>query len=417
MAGNEVTVHGRVGAVHPSVALEHHDAALMDLATAYWLVDESRRWVFTAAQVAAVAGWRPHEVAARVRAAATARDVTTSCPSCGEGPALSSRSDLSKTRYGGNYPCQACQQRAADDAAARRREAEEEVRRRREQLAAYAAEKYALHDTDPPVLEETRLRSAVALLALLRRGDNDLVRTLPLEHWTDPFAPASLDAEALVRDLWLDKLLQVHPGSAPDAFGYTHDGEVGIYVMRASFTVTGEGPTGRRNAAALQHLRGLVRGVWPQSWTEDAAAFAGELLLAEALNYLDLQMREHGFDLKAGDRTRLAVGRALEQFSLGQVYNIIYRAARDSAAYYQRSSVPKQQAANSVVSRIDGSIDRTLAEGWDLKAYRRDFRLPWPVLCETLFVTALAISDTMSASPEAIATAIARKGDGGSGAG
>ncbi len=201
----------------------------------------------------------------------------------------------------------------------------------------------------------------------------------------------------------------MHPASPPDAFGYTPDGELGIFVEKTSFVVTGSGPTGPRNATALRALYAAIAEPWTEDWRAAAADLTSELLLADALDYLDLQMSEHGFELKVGERTRLAVARALEHFSLGSVYNIVNRAARNSAAYYQRSGVPKQQAANSVVSRVDGDTDRALAEKWDLKPYRRDWRLPMSVLLSTFFVTALSVGDVMAAKPEELAAAIAAK--------
>jgi hypothetical protein len=89
--------------------------------------------------------------------------------------------------------------------------------------------------------------------------------------------------------------------------------------------------------------------------------------------------------MKQGDGTRTALADALATFSLGQVFNFIYRAAKDSAAYYQRGGVNKMQAANSTIGRISTSADRARANGWDIKSFGMPWNLPFSAIAETFF--------------------------------
>lgn len=114
----------------------------------------------------------------------------------------------------------------------------------------------------------------------------------------------------------------------------------------------------------------------------------------ECLEYLELILRRHGFDFNPGDKTKQVIDRVLQSRSIGQVCNIIHRAAKDAAAFYMREHVSKQHAANTVVNRIASYHDRAAAEGWVIKPYRRDFDCPISALSEVLFYRVMKIGDS-----------------------
>lgn len=58
-----------------------------------------------------------------------------------------------------------------------------------------------------------------------------------------------------------------------------------------------------------------------------------------------------------------------------------------------RSNTPKAQAANSVVGGIERKFERYLANNWEIKAFRRDFRLPISIVSQVLFNTTLHTDD------------------------
>ncbi|MFJ5294455.1 hypothetical protein [Streptomyces sp. NPDC088348] len=115
----------------------------------------------------------------------------------------------------------------------------------------------------------------------------------------------------------------------------------------------------------------------PTPWDELALSYAGR--------YLDMKLSEHHLSMKQGDGTRAALSDALATFTLGQVFNFIYRATKDSAAYYQRGGVTKPQAANSTVGRISSAADRARANGWEIKSFGRPWNLPLSAMGEIFF--------------------------------
>ncbi|MCV5689033.1 hypothetical protein OFN32_33000, partial [Escherichia coli] len=75
------------------------------------------------------------------------------------------------------------------------------------------------------------------------------------------------------------------------------------------------------------------------------------------------------------------------------IYNLIWRAVKDSVAYYMRCSIGKYQAANSVVGNISKNMERALANGWEISPFRRNYKMPQSSISRLLFNTILGTDD------------------------
>ena len=217
------------------------------------------------------------------------------------------------------------------------RECEACVQERRESMEDAKQEWFAINDTDPLDIEQLTLAEAVTLLALIRPPTGEtLARTIPLDNWKSSFAPTD-DMTATFRD-----------------------------------------------------------GPWPEAWRSSWSEGWRELAVGECVAYLLLRLREHDLPFTAGEKTIAVMEDTLKTFSIGQAYNFIWRAARDAAAYMVRERVPAARAANSTVGNIQRAMERARAEGWDVKAYNRDWRLPVSAVSHTFFTVAMQVSDFMS---------------------
>jgi hypothetical protein len=84
---------------------------------------------------------------------------------------------------------------------------------------------------------------------------------------------------------------------------------------------------------------------------------------------------------------------SISRFTIGQAYNFIWRAARDAAAFYVRENTSKAHAVNIVPGSIQRAAERAVAEGWTVKAFRRDRRVPESHVSHVLFTMALKLPD------------------------
>ncbi|WP_261844564.1 hypothetical protein [Aliamphritea ceti] len=118
-----------------------------------------------------------------------------------------------------------------------------------------------------------------------------------------------------------------------------------------------------------------------------------EVQLFECLAFLKYKLTEHQLHFSPGDKTRLVMSQCLRYFSVAQTYNFIWRAVKDSAAYYMRGGIGKRQAANSVVGNICKNMDRALVNSWEVTPFKRNYKLPQSAISQLLFNTVLRTDD------------------------
>ena len=136
-------------------------------------------------------------------------------------------------------------------------------------------------------------------------------------------------------------------------------------------------------------------GFWlePESAADQALSLWKELALHECLETFEHQGQLHRLQPPAGEKTIVTFQALLEDLSVAQVYNIVWSAARNAAAYYQRGGVTKQQASNSMVGGCRTRADKAKVEGWEIKPYGRNYERPRSELSHVLHDAFLKIGN------------------------
>jgi SEC-C motif len=372
---------GEMGSVE--LELETTDPTLLALCRDYWATDDEGDYRFTVKELAQRHNVGVQVVAKTVTAASTARLRDRVCPSCELGEIVTSRQDLTQ-RQSWRFPTREC---------------DSCVQTQRELKELSKQERFSITDSDPLSIEQLTLADATTLMALLRSQTGEtFARTIPLAKWADPFAPTDDIAIEWVRRLFTNGLVLIHPDSAMDAFSWEDDDPARFYIDRVCYYVTGAGDTGERAIQAVDALTATFRdGPWPESWRSEWTEVWRELAVAECIAYLLLCLGEHNLPFKVGEKTVTVLKDMLETFSIGQAYMFIWRAARDAAAYMVRERVPAARAANSAVGNMQRGMERARAEGWQVKAFGRDRRLPVSAVSHTFFTVAMQVPDFMTA--------------------
>ncbi|WP_193076115.1 hypothetical protein [Pseudomonas sp. FME51] len=118
-----------------------------------------------------------------------------------------------------------------------------------------------------------------------------------------------------------------------------------------------------------------------------------EVQLFECLAFLKHTLCEHRLHFSPGEKTKLVISQCLRCFSVAQIYNFIWRAVKDSAAYYMRGGIGKLQAANSVVGNISKNMEKALANNWEVAPFKRNYRMPQSAISQLIFNTVLETDD------------------------
>lgn len=186
-----------------------------------------------------------------------------------------------------------------------------------------------------------------------------------------------------------------------DAFEWDDDScPTRFSLGRATYYLAGLGALPDRISQFHSDFEKIVScNTWPPRWAAALPDFWLEIAVAECSAYLIFQLELHGLEFSPGEQTEAVIRKGLEWFSIGQLFNFIWRAARDAAAYRSREKVSKSQAANSAVTRLRATIERAYAEGWTVQPYKRDSRLPVSTVSHLFFTGALRLSDPLMFNP------------------
>lgn len=230
--------------------------------------------------------------------------------------------------------------------------------------------------------EKLTLRDAVFITALYRNAhcDNNGTAGMPFSK-ERPLAPSLELARTLLAHLGGRGLISVSTESPLDAFQF--DDELTRVTAHYIFTVRYR-LFPMLPVDLVPEILGTIdsmanEGFWlpgAEDIVNDALALWKELALHECLETFQHQGERHNLQPPSGDKTILTFQSLLEDFSIAQIYNIVWGAARDAAAYYQRGGITKAQAANSMVGGCRTRGDKARVEGWQIKPYNRNYDCP-----------------------------------------
>src|SRR6185436_8693 len=344
------------------------------------------------ATLAAAFNMSPAEVRAVVSRSCVVFYAASRCVNCGKPYVLRSREDL---RHGvwryRKQPCDQCQESERLEA---QRAGEEQRRLRYAAIKADITERQAsAWWGDPRLLS---FEDAVFLLAVFRAGGSeDLLYVAPQSDFALPLSPTTTFDRRILLQLYQRGILAVHPGSKPDSIlGNTAEPFASFFTLKVHWLLPVPA-TGPSTARYLEDLETLLKSPadWPDDWAADAPELHRVIAFEECLEYLRLSLEEHGFESQPGEKLSLVMRSVLRQFSIAQVYNFIWRAARDAAAFYVRERTSKTHARNIVPGSIQRMAERAVAEKWAVKPYRRDRRAPESQVSHVLFTMALQLPE------------------------
>jgi hypothetical protein len=156
--------------------------------------------------------------------------------------------------------------------------------------------------------------------------------------------------------------------------------------------------TPQRLMAAIEQR--VVQRPWVEQWYADLPLLWAWVVRMECVAYLELALANHALPFHAGEKTHRTVTKLLEHFTIGQIHNLIWHAARDAGAWIHCEPIAPQHAANSAVGALERMGDRALTEEWTVKSYRRDRRLEESTLSHIVFRLILGLDDPFAVRPD-----------------
>jgi hypothetical protein len=370
---------------------------LAALCKLYWEINEELKFVHTVAHIANLATIEGADVklTSIVKGSCYAYVEDWKCPECEQPYKFYSRSDWQRRGQITRFQCDDCREKASAEREAARQRIIQTEKQEKEQSRSRKQKKieeiYNLSNRYPVHLEGLSIMDLIYLISIMRGAYEDLTKIMSIEMFDQPLAPDKDFKLEIINHLRRQNLLYIHPDTDPDAF--TEDDLSRYYPFRTSWAPPLSEIEGESSKDLITRLHQLLNASWLEEECQEALGIWKSIALAECKQYLIYVLNEHRLEFTPGEKTTQYLEYALENFSTAQVFNIIWRAGRDAAAYYQRGGITKQHAANTAITSIQRQAEKAITEKWDLKPFRRNYQIKQSIVSDVFYNLATRLGD------------------------
>jgi hypothetical protein len=250
-------------------------------------------------------------------------------------------------------------------------------------------------DTERSInIEELNFIQKIYLGAFLREGiSEDFTLIKAVTAFINPLAPTDEFQSEILNTLIDNRIIVIHPDSDPNHFQTYYLGSDGMGYFRNKVNwYLNVKKDGMDRISLIESI--IAPGVLKEDDYEDAFQLWKKIALYESLEYFKYHVYNvFSVDYKIGTKTISVIGDLLNDFSVSQIYGIIYysinRALRFQA---ENDHVLKSHAANTIIGHAQSYGERALAKKYTMNKYNRIKECPESALSKFFFERVLKIS-------------------------
>ena len=246
-------------------------------------------------------------------------------------------------------------------------------------------------EREPVDFADLSFEQKVYLGALCRAlCKENLFEIKPYSGSNKVLAPTNELCSHLYRSLSRDEIIAVSPTSPLEAFVVDdEDFPNRYYTYKVTYYLNLLFPVNKQDL----FTEILAPSYYSVECEDEALDLWRKIAVSECIEYLDYQLRKVGFDFAPGDKTYKTFEILLDDFSVSQIYGIIWKAVADASKLYLEKGLSKKHAANSVIGACERYGERAKVNGWQLTEYSRIRDLPQSELSSFFFNRVLGIGD------------------------
>ncbi len=251
-------------------------------------------------------------------------------------------------------------------------------------------ESYEYENSMPISIDELTIKDKLYICALLRTSlSEDFKNINPLSSVKLNLAPTQKYKMNIISYLRNKLIVSFSPSTSLQSI-VIEDNEIQVYYPM-DVTLKLNAPKEQYDTI-VQNL--LHLNIKDEISNEIKLELWYEIGLFECLEFLYAKMDEYNLPSEhVGDKTISAIKESLKDFSISQNFNFIWRAVTNAAAFYQKSSVSKKHAVNTISGSVIRSHEKAKAENWEIKGYGRDYNYPQSIISEVFFNNVLQIGN------------------------
>ncbi|MGE0526861.1 MAG: hypothetical protein AB7P49_07355 [Bdellovibrionales bacterium] len=233
-----------------------------------------------------------------------------------------------------------------------------------------------------------RLYLGAVLVACLSE-DQKIIHSV--SEINERLAPGHDYVTSILRHLWHSDILVLDPHSNIEALSLSEDGRYLAKLHNVRWLLNVKSKDKMSRAKMLTEL--IQPELLDTANLDEATELWHEVALEESLEYLQYKRDSVSLSAEVSEKTREYFVDLMQRYSTAQMYNIIWNSVKNAVMYQREKGLPNAHAANLVVSQCKQYGDKAMAEGWDLKPYRRNFDLPQTIISHLLYDRLLGIGE------------------------
>ncbi len=277
--------------------------------------------------------------------------------------------------------CEQCQRKRNDKEERLRKEYEEALRIKRELICR----KFSVDNIDEKSFNELTTRERILLGALMCVAlSEDMTKIENMASKENNLAPTVEHTKEIIKELLENKVILVDPDSEISAFS---DDIETFDIYKVQFLIN------LKKDEFEESVSTIFRGNYSEIDKEEILIIWKEMAISELLEYLITSMERVNFNFNPGKKTIEVFNHLLNNFSVSQIYQMIYNGIAKATKYYQEGSATKQHAANSVITNCQSYGAKAILDNWRVKGYYRDRDCKESVLSQFLFSKIIKIGD------------------------
>jgi RNase P subunit RPR2 len=356
------------------------DNEIIAICSRYWQTNEKGEFVETVTAIAKEYGASVNDITKRVQLNSRAYSKRLSCQHCGVKLFFESRASYTVYKAQLNWACNEC------------KEKQHEIENHKKLDLLLADFEKSLES--PIIIESLNARQALFLLGLLKFAINEEMTEInEYESNRLNFLSPTVEFDLkILNELFDAKIIRVSYLSNLETITLKEN-NYSFYISKVKWLI----PFDDKIFQLASFYNDLEARIKSQGFIEnhfdEIVLLCQEISKIECLAYLDRTLAQNGLTYSYGEKTHAVITHALENFSVAQVYNFIWRSAKDATGFHQQHRVSKDHAAKTVVGSIERQAERALANQWEIKPFTRHSQYPQSILSRILFNHLLGTND------------------------
>ncbi|WP_422082808.1 hypothetical protein [Ulvibacterium sp.] len=241
-------------------------------------------------------------------------------------------------------------------------------------------------DEEKIELEDLTFTEKVYLGALLREGiSEDYNYIKPIESFISPLTPTYEFRSEIINTLSDIGSIVIHHSTDSEFIEIVdyEEGNYRYYPYKVKWALN----IRSRELNKVPLVESIINPSEIQETDYDEAFLLWKkIALYESIEYFEHSVNNIlGIDYNIGEKTRTVLNDLTNDFSVSQIYGILYRSTNNALRFQAERGVSMKHASNTIVGNAQSFAERARINKWELQKYNRIKNLPQSALSRFFF--------------------------------